>query len=411
MPVISTNNAANTAIRYLNANASEQSDALTKLASGSSITKASDDAAGLAISTKLSSDITTLTQAATNASHGVSVLQTADGGASNISDILQRMKSLATESSSGTVTDSNRTYINAEFQQLTQQVDTIATGTRYNGVSLLDGSSTFASSKGGTTVMVGSSADDAINVSIDSLTSKDLSLTATKNEVAGDLTNTLKGGITMAAAGDAIKVDVSDGTNSTTVTLDTTSDTDANGVLDTDEMAAAIQTQLTAGTAKVSAAYDSTTGKLTLSNTDTATTGSASTIKVSLDAASANTTITSLSDLGITNSTSTGRNKGTTLDVSTQADAIASISTIDSAIDQVSSARASIGAQESRFQFTSSSISTTTENLKSSKSAITDVDVATEEAKLSAANVKVQAAVSAVSSADSMTQNLLKLLS
>src|SRR6185436_6780240 len=75
MPVISTNNAANTAVRYLNINSQQQSDSLAKLASGSRITKASDDAAGLAISTRLSSDVTTLSQAATNASHAVSVLQ------------------------------------------------------------------------------------------------------------------------------------------------------------------------------------------------------------------------------------------------------------------------------------------------------------------------------------------------
>src|SRR5690242_11275488 len=135
MPAINTNTAANSAVRYLNINSNQESDALSKLSSGSRITKASDDAAGLAISTRISSDVTTLQQAATNASHGVSVLQTADGGASNISDILQRMKALATESASGTVSDDDRAYINAEFTQLASEVDSIATGTRYNGQS------------------------------------------------------------------------------------------------------------------------------------------------------------------------------------------------------------------------------------------------------------------------------------
>jgi flagellin len=95
MPVISTNTAANSAVRYLNINAAQESSALAKLSSGSKITQASDDAAGLAISTRISSDVTTLQQAATNASQATSILQTADGGASNISDILARMKSLA----------------------------------------------------------------------------------------------------------------------------------------------------------------------------------------------------------------------------------------------------------------------------------------------------------------------------
>jgi flagellin len=96
MPVISTNTAANTALRYLNDNASQQGSALAKLASGSNITKASDDAAGLAIGTQLGADVAVLGQAATNASQASSILQIADGGLSSISDILTRMKSLAT---------------------------------------------------------------------------------------------------------------------------------------------------------------------------------------------------------------------------------------------------------------------------------------------------------------------------
>jgi flagellin len=273
MPVISTNTAANSAVRYLNINAAQESDALSKLSSGSRITKASDDAAGLAISTRISSDVTTLQQAATNASHGVSVLQTADGGASNISDILQRMKSLATESASGTVSDDDRAYINAEFTQLSGEVDSIASGTRYNGQSLLDGTSAFAS---GISVMVGSSSTDTITVKIDSL---------------------------------------------------------------------------------------------------------------------------SADTLGVK-----------TLDVTSQADANTAISALDDAIDTVSAARASIGAQESRFQFSSDSISTQSENLTSAKSAITDVDVASEEAKLASAEVKTQAAVAAAAQANQMPQYLLNLL-
>jgi flagellin len=407
MPVISTNTAANTAIRYLNANAAAQSDALTKLASGSNITKASDDAAGLAISTKLSSDITTLNQAATNASQSVSVLQAADGGASNISDILQRMKSLATESASGTVTDSDRTYINAEFQQLTKQVDTIASGTRYNGQSLLDGSSAFSSSTGGTSVMIGSNASDTINVAIDPLTSTDLNLTSGTNQVAADLTNTLEGGFTVGS-GESAVVQVTDGTNTSDITLDSSLDSDSNGVLDASEIAAAFTSGLTGSTPAVTASYDSSTGALTLSSSST-TGGSSSEIGLSLVSSSISG-LSSLSDLGVTQATSVGRNEGTTLDVSTQSDAQAALSVIDTAIDTVSDARATIGAQESRFQFTSDSISTNVENLTASNSAITDVDVASEEAKESSDSVKVQAAVSAVSNADKMTTNLLNLL-
>nr|WP_320143760.1 flagellin [uncultured Cohaesibacter sp.] len=144
MPVISTNTAANTAVRFLNRNADDQSNSLAKLASGSNINKASDDAAGLAIATKISTDVAALEQASTNASHAVSVLNTADGGASNIADIVERMKTLASQSASGTVTNKERTYIQAEFSQLQDEIDGITESTRYNGQGLLDGSSDFS---------------------------------------------------------------------------------------------------------------------------------------------------------------------------------------------------------------------------------------------------------------------------
>ena len=166
MPAISTNTAANSAVRYLNINSAQETSSLSKLASGSRITSASDDAAGLAISTRISSDVTTLQQAATNASQAVAILQTADGGASNISDILARMKSLASESASGTTTDSSRAYINSEFSQLSSQIDSIASGTRYSSQSLLDGTSVFAS---GVAVLVGTQSSDSITITLSNL--------------------------------------------------------------------------------------------------------------------------------------------------------------------------------------------------------------------------------------------------
>jgi len=274
MAVISTNLAANSAVRYLNMNSADQTASLSKLASGSRIVTAADDASGLAISTRISSDVTALTQAATNASHGTSILQTADGGASNISDMLQRMKALASQSASGTVTDSERTYINAEFAQLVEEIDGLSQSTRYNGESLLDGTGAFAT---GMVVVVGSDATaDTINVTIDAL-------------------------------------------DATTLGVDTQ-------------------------------------------------------------------------------------------DISTQAGATTAIAAIDTAIDSVSSARANIGALQSRFEFRSNTIATSIENLEAANSAIKDVDVAQESANLASLKVKTQASVAAAAQANSMPSELLKLL-
>jgi flagellin len=275
MPAITTNIAANSAVRYLNINSKEETSALSKLSSGSRITAASDDAAGLAISTRISSDVTALQQAATNAAQANAILQTADGGASNISDILARMKSLASESASGTTVDSSRAYINSEFTQLTSEIDSIASGTRYSGQTLLDNTSPFKGT--GVSVLVGSGATDTITIALSDLRSTTL----------------------FAAAAPA---------------------------------------------------------------------------------------------------------------VDTQANATTALATLDTAINTVSAARASIGALESRFNFSADSIQTQTQNLQAANSAIKDVDVAAEQAALSSAEVKTQAAVSAETAANQMPQYLLKLL-
>jgi len=139
MPVITTNTAANTALRYLNINSQNQSETLAHISSGSRITKASDDASGLAIGTKLQTDVATLSQAKTNVSHGQSILAVADGGLASISDILERMKSLSAQSLSGAVSDTERAYIDAEYQQLVSEIDSIVAATTFNGAELLGG--------------------------------------------------------------------------------------------------------------------------------------------------------------------------------------------------------------------------------------------------------------------------------
>ena len=97
MPVIATNTAANTSLIYLNRNSAEQSRLLSKISSGTRIVRASDDAAGLAVSSRISADIATLEQASRNTLQARAVLQTADGALARVTDILQRMKSLAAE--------------------------------------------------------------------------------------------------------------------------------------------------------------------------------------------------------------------------------------------------------------------------------------------------------------------------
>jgi len=271
MPVVATNTAANSALRFLNYNSSMAQSSVSKLASGSRIVKASDDAAGLAVGTKLQGDVTVLTQAGVNASQGASMIQVADGGLARISDVLQRMKSLAAQSLSGVPSDNERAYIDAEYQELILEIDGISDTTRFNGESLLDGAKGTVNFFVGTTV------------------------------------------------GDDISVDFS--TN-----------------------------------------HDATT--LTVGGTDVASAGAAS----------------------------------------------AAMAAVDAAIDTVSSARATFGAQISRFEFRGQQIATSLENIDAAKSSIMDVDLAAEQSKLVSNQVLVQAAVSAVSQANQIPQSLLRVL-
>jgi flagellin len=141
MPVISTNNAANAALNYLNNNSSQETNKLAQLASGSRIVQASDDAAGLAIGTQLHAGSTVFMQDQTNVAQGTSILQSADGALAQISNVLQRMMALATEAASGQVTNTQRSQdINTEYTQLKGEITSIVSSTTYAGQTLLSGS-------------------------------------------------------------------------------------------------------------------------------------------------------------------------------------------------------------------------------------------------------------------------------
>ena len=162
MPVISTNNAANSALNYLNSNSSQETNKLAMLASGSRVVQASDDAAGLAIGTQLQATATVYTQDQTNVSQGTAILQTADGALAQISNVLQRMMALATEAASGQVTNVQRSQdINTEYTQLKSEITSIVTGTTYAGQTLLTGS--FLSN---VKFLVGTLSSNVITVSV-----------------------------------------------------------------------------------------------------------------------------------------------------------------------------------------------------------------------------------------------------
>ncbi|RYG60146.1 MAG: hypothetical protein EON60_08155 [Alphaproteobacteria bacterium] len=143
MPItFNTNLAALGAQRNISISSNAASSSLSKLSSGSRIPQAKDDAAGLAIGSKLKSEIAGLTQAANNTGQAISLLQIADGALATIGDVLQRMKTLAVQSSSGQLDDSSRALLNQEYTNLKSEVDRVAGITNFNGTKLLSGQTT-----------------------------------------------------------------------------------------------------------------------------------------------------------------------------------------------------------------------------------------------------------------------------
>lgn len=151
---ISTNVASLNAQRNLSSSSLQLQSSLEKLSSGFRINKGSDDAAGLAISEKLKAEIRGLRQARRNANDGISMIQTAEGGLNEISNILIRLRELGVQASSDTIGDTERKFVDLEFQQLKKEIQRIAEVTNFNGTSLLDGK------QGSLEIQVGTHNDD-----------------------------------------------------------------------------------------------------------------------------------------------------------------------------------------------------------------------------------------------------------
>lgn len=177
--VINTNVSSMNAQRQLVHSGNELATAMERLSSGKRINTAADDAAGLAISNRMTSQIRGLNQAVRNANDGISMIQTAEGALDETTNILQRMRELAIQSANGIYDDANRTTLDAEVQQLIQELDRIAKTTTFNGQPLLDGS------LGDVKLQVGSQANQTIEISIQAMDAKTLGMGSVAVDVLG----------------------------------------------------------------------------------------------------------------------------------------------------------------------------------------------------------------------------------
>lgn len=194
--IINTNVASLNSQRQLMNSGNALDQASERLSSGQRINSAKDDAAGLAISNRMTSQIRGLDQAIRNANDGVSLVQTAEGALQEVTNILQRIRELSIQSANGIYNDADRQTLNAEVKQLKQELDRISETTSFNGQKLLDGS------LGNTLLQVGSQANETMEVSIGSFATSRLG--GTSGDIVGEATANGLTDLTGLAAGDLI---------------------------------------------------------------------------------------------------------------------------------------------------------------------------------------------------------------
>jgi flagellin len=375
--IINTNIASLNAQRNLNASQTSLATSLQRLSSGLRINSAKDDAAGLAIATRFTSQINGLNQAARNANDGISLSQTAEGALGTVTDNLQRIRELAVQSANATNSLSDRQALNTEAQQLMSEINRVSTTTSFNGVKLLDGS--FSSQD----FQVGANAGEVITIS---------AIANTQASALGSTSVATLNGV--QATGFATAIVAGNLTvNGVDIGPLAAAATQQARVAQVKDAINAISAQT-----KVAASVDSSSGNLVLTSAITITvagTGTAANLGVNPAAAAATVT------------TTTGF---AALDLSSASGANLAIAYMDSALAGVNTARATLGAVQSRFASVVTNLQTTAENLSASRSRILDTDFATETANLTRAQIMQQAGTAMLAQANALPQTVLALL-
>ncbi|GAB3093985.1 flagellin [Lysobacter terrae] len=386
MSIINTNVMSLNSQRNLATNSASLATTIQRLSSGLRINSAKDDAAGLAISERFSTQIRGMNQAARNANDGISLAQTAEGALGEIGNNLQRIRELAVQSRNATNSADDRAALQKEVSQLKSEIDRVADQTSFNGTKLLDGSFTAQ------TFQVG--ANQGQTISVDSIADANIAALGSWNEPS----TTTYTQTTAAATATAFATGVSMDINGVTIST-------AAGAADA-----------AAATAAIKSAFD--TAKANPANTALA--------NVSMDAAGAITstdaslTIANLTNVsGVTAGTTAGTASQVTgaahtgfagLDISTAAGADNAILAMDAALTAVNSARADLGAVQNRFTSVIANLNTTSENLTASRSRIRDTDFAKETAELTRTQILNQAGTAMLAQANQAPQGVLSLL-
>ncbi|MDK2807588.1 MAG: flagellin [Clostridiales bacterium] len=427
--IVQHNMSASNARRQLGITTKSLAKSTEKLSSGYRINRAADDAAGLAISEKMRGQIRGLDQASSNSEDAISLVQTAEGGLQETQSILQRMRELSVQAANDTNTDDDRQQIQNEIDQLTSEVDRIATSTEFNTKKLLDGSQQGAKTyKAGQATIEGTFTNG--NVSVVQMKTSQAALSGLNDVVRITIlkdisTGTAAFGAASAAATTATISSLNGISATHTITMN-------NGVLTINGSAYANKTVSASSTLSgnltfnISGASSLKAGDvITISLTKMTATEKAEADKQAMrfqigsnagQEIELNINAMKAKDLGIVKTSTTvdtdgtGKNNGAALDVTSQDKASLAIEAYDKALQKVSTERAKLGAIQNRLEHTISNLDTSSENLQSAESRIRDVDMAEEMTKYSKDNILMQAGQSMLAQANQSTQGVMSLL-
>jgi len=471
--IINTNISSLTAQRNANRTQNELSTAIQRLSSGLRINSAKDDAAGLAISDRMTAQIRGINQAARNANDGISLAQVAEGALGSVTANLQRMRELAVQSANATNSASDRVALQQEVAQLTTEIDRVATQTQFNGLNLLDGSFTAqqfqVGANAGQTISVSSIASarasalgvyqgfNVVSQSIGTASNTPQALTVSlgsgpaialgsvaidaKAQAAAITNGNIPGMVATAnatnvAAGVSAAGATGPGTATYTINGIAISIAGVNGGAALASNRASAVAAINAQSAATGVVATDTGAGVSLSAADgrnislaygvgtfagssaadfglSATAITGGTLNISYSAPSGVSGSVVFAQTGGLSPSIAITGTGTAvsaLDISTVAGSNAALTSIDAALQTINSSRAALGAVQNRFSSTIENLQTAGENLSASRSRIQDADFAAETAALSRAQVLQQAGTAMVAQANQMPQLVLQLL-
>jgi flagellin len=390
MSVINTNIKSLVSQNALVKNNRALSGAMEQLSTGKRINSAKDDAAGLAISSRMTSQIMGLNQAVRNGNDSVSMLQTTEGAMIEMTNMLQRMRELAVQSSNDTYTEVDRGYLDLEFQQLKAEVNRITNDTEWNGMPILDGTvqnddGTFGKFE----FQIGANDGQIITHILSDMGFRDdaqvVFKTTTPNapDVNQESSLTLSG---TYKAGDVINVKI--GSDTATYTVE---DADLTGADDAANLAA-IATKLAAETGS--------------SFGGTAVVVSNNVLTFTADTAGSGFTTKATNDL-----VDEGALKNVqSLTVLNNSDSNESLRELDVALNRISTERAGLGAVMNRLTYAVDNLANVSQNTSESRSRIMDADYAKASSELARTQIISQAATAMLAQANQQPQSVLKLL-